>query len=68
MNTIGAIPGKWEPQRSQISLCLGFLGVQAVGYGLHHGYEWPQILRMIGLLNILGNIVYVAFGSARRLV
>lgn len=54
MNTVGAIPG--------------FLGVQTVGYALHHGYEWPQILRTIGGLNILGNIVYILFGSAKRLV
>jgi len=53
MNTAGAIPG--------------FLGVQAVGYALHNDMSWSSIWRIVGTINLLGNLVYIFGGSGRRL-
>jgi len=53
MNTAGAIPG--------------FVGVQAVGYALHHDVSWSNIWQIVAGINLLGNVIYLLAGSGRRL-
>ena len=74
MNTAGAIPGKVTRHfpisvfyDDQNSTSLGFLGVQAVGYALHNDMSWSSIWRIVGAINLIGNLVYIFGGSGRRL-
>ena len=69
MNTAGAIPGKRYliALRRWIIILLGFVGVQAVGYALHHDVSWSNIWQIVAGINLLGNVIYLLAGSGRRL-
>ena len=68
MNTAGAIPGKYYSIFSTIlNFGLGFVGVQAVGYALHHDVSWSKIWQIVAGINLLGNVIYLLAGSGRRL-
>ena len=43
------------------------MGVQAVGYALHHGVTWARIWQIVASINLLGNVFYLLAGSGRRL-
>ena len=67
MNTAGAIPGIIVFFKCGDNFIEGFLGVQAVGYALHNDMSWSSIWRIVGTINLLGNLVYIFGGSGRRL-
>ncbi|XP_076232189.1 major facilitator superfamily transporter 18 isoform X2 [Calliopsis andreniformis] len=54
MNTVGAIPG--------------FLGVYFAGQILHVTHSWPVVFVFIAVIDILGCIVYLLFGSGQAII
>ncbi|KOX71429.1 Solute carrier family 17 member 9 [Melipona quadrifasciata] len=54
MNTVGAIPG--------------FLGVYFSGYILHVTRSWPVVFIFIAIIDALGCIIYLLFGSGQAII
>ncbi|XP_032668384.1 solute carrier family 17 member 9 isoform X1 [Odontomachus brunneus] len=54
MNTIGAIPG--------------FLGVYLAGHILHITHSWSVVFLSIAVVNALGCIMYLLFGSGQAII
>ncbi|XP_015608798.1 solute carrier family 17 member 9 [Cephus cinctus] len=54
MNTVGAIPG--------------FLGVYLAGYILHVTHSWPVVFVVTSMIDILGCVIYLSFGSGQAII
>ncbi|XP_015431536.1 PREDICTED: solute carrier family 17 member 9 [Dufourea novaeangliae] len=54
MNTVGAIPG--------------FLGVYFAGHILHVTHSWPVVFIFIAIIDALGCIIYLLFGSGQAII
>ncbi|XP_067208729.1 voltage-gated purine nucleotide uniporter SLC17A9 [Linepithema humile] len=54
MNTVGAIPG--------------FLGVYFCGYILHVTHSWPVVFLFIAIIDAIGCIIYLLFGSGQAII
>ncbi|KAF7990086.1 hypothetical protein HCN44_009029 [Aphidius gifuensis] len=54
MNSIGAIPG--------------FVGVYFAGHILHMTHSWPAVFVFIAIIDVLGWIVYLIFGSSKAII
>ncbi|KAG5322039.1 S17A9 protein, partial [Acromyrmex heyeri] len=54
MNTVGAIPG--------------FLGVYFSGHILHVTHSWPAVFLFIAVIDALGCIMYLLFGSGQAII
>lgn len=54
MNTVGAIPG--------------FLGVYFSGHILHVTHSWSVVFIFIAIIDVLGCIVYLLFGSGQAII
>ncbi|XP_053979603.1 solute carrier family 17 member 9 [Hylaeus volcanicus] len=54
MNTVGAIPG--------------FLGVYFAGHILHVTHSWPVVFIFIAIIDTLGCIIYLLFGSGQAII
>ncbi|XP_076628124.1 major facilitator superfamily transporter 18 [Colletes latitarsis] len=54
MNTVGAIPG--------------FLGVYFAGHILHVTHSWPVIFIFIAVIDTIGCIIYLLFGSGQAII
>ncbi|CAL7947176.1 unnamed protein product [Xylocopa violacea] len=54
MNTVGAIPG--------------FLGVYFSGHILHVTHSWPVVFIFIAVIDALGCIIYLLFGSGQAII
>ncbi|PBC27683.1 voltage-gated purine nucleotide uniporter SLC17A9 isoform X2 [Apis cerana] len=54
MNTVGAIPG--------------FLGVYFSGYILHVTHSWSVVFIFIAIIDVLGCIIYLLFGSGQAII
>ncbi|XP_019883372.1 solute carrier family 17 member 9 isoform X3 [Camponotus floridanus] len=54
MNTVGAIPG--------------FLGVYFSGYILHVTHSWAVVFSFIAVINALGCVIYILFGSGQAII
>ncbi|EZA58725.1 hypothetical protein DMN91_009296 [Ooceraea biroi] len=54
MNTVGAIPG--------------FLGVYFSGYILHVTHSWSVVFLFIAVIDVLGCIIYLLFGSGQAII
>lgn len=54
MNTVGAIPG--------------FLGVYFSGYILHMTHSWPIVFLLIAIIDIVGCVTYILFGSGQAII
>ncbi|KAG5327513.1 S17A9 protein, partial [Pseudoatta argentina] len=54
MNTVGAIPG--------------FLGVYFSGHILHVTHSWPAVFLFIAIIDALGCIMYLLFGSGQAII
>ncbi|XP_031834300.1 major facilitator superfamily transporter 18 isoform X3 [Nomia melanderi] len=54
MNTVGAIPG--------------FLGVYFAGHILHVTHSWPVVFIFIAIIDALGCVIYLLFGSGQAII